>query len=628
MKHFLLLGAIIGLFAVQISLAQTDTITIIHVNDTHSCLAPIGPRDAALHGTLGGIARAATLFGMIRATSPNPILLHGGDVFIGDLFFNVYFGVAEFQLMQALGFDAMAVGNHEFDLTPSTLQTALDTAFVGGGFPLLSANLILEDNAVKSLKKYIHPYTIKQMGSIKVGIFGLTTPSTNVLSLPQPAVVDTNIIQIAASMVDTLTTKGCTVIICLSHLGVTLDEAVASYVPGIHVIVGAHDHYKFNTPIKVANPSGDTTFIVQANAFYLNAGKLTLTVSDGKVHGIDYTMFDIDNSIPEDPTIKTIVDGLIAGIEKIYGPVFTQRIGYAKSDFEEVADSLTTDGYKDTPIGNLVTDAFRAALKTDIAIEAGGSTAQKLYKGPIVADDLFRVVGYGFNQENGLGYHLAKFKMSGEALIAGLEFGLSDIEENDEYLLQSSGLSYTYNAHRPVGSRVVSALVGKEPLDPKKIYTVAANEFVPSFLTYVNHAFSDKVTYSDCTICTGDTTEFQVLCAYVSALDTIEPVQREGIVSPVKREVTLMPQKFELNQNYPNPFNPSTTISFEIPTSSFVSLKLFNLLGEEVATLVNEDKQAGKYNINWNGGRCASGIYFYHLRAGSYDATRKLVLMK
>ena len=623
MKHFLSLVAIIGLFAVQLSLAQTDTITIIHVNDTHSCLAPIGPRDADLHGTLGGIARAATLFGMIRATSPNPILLHGGDVFIGDLFFNVYYGIAEFQLMQALGFDAMAVGNHEFDLTPSTLQTALDTAFVGGGFPLLSANLILENDTVKPLKKYIQPYMIKQAGTIKVGIFGLTTPSTNVLSLPKPAVVDTNIIQIAASMVDTLTSKGCTLIICLSHLGVTLDESVASYVPGIHVIVGAHDHYKFNTPIQVTNPSGDTTFIVQANAFYLNAGKLTLTVTGGKVHVIHYTMFDIDNSIPEDPTIKTIVDGLITGIEQKYSSkVFTQRIGYAKSDFEEVAESLTTDGYKDTPIGDLVTDAFRAALKTDIAIEAGGSTAQKLYKGPIVADDLFRVVGYGFNTENGLGYHLVKFKMSGAALLMGLEFGLSTIEENDEYLLQSSGLVYTYNAHRPVWNRVVSALVGTEPVDPTKIYTVAANEFVPSFLQYL------QIPYTDCYTYTGDTTEFQVLWSYVAAQDTIVPVRHNGIVSPVKGEVTMTPKKFALSQNYPNPFNPSTTISFEIPTSSFVSLKIFNLLGEEVVTLMNEDKQVGKYNINWNASGLASGVYFYHLHAGNYDATRKLVLMK
>ena len=98
--------------------AQTDTITILHINDTHSTLAPL---DADLHGTRGGIARVTTIIGMTKAQETNVLTLHGGDLFIGDLFFNKYFGVAELQIMKGLGFDAMCVGNHEFDLDPGTL---------------------------------------------------------------------------------------------------------------------------------------------------------------------------------------------------------------------------------------------------------------------------------------------------------------------------------------------------------------------------------------------------------------------------------------------------------------------------------------------------------------------------
>src|SRR3990170_8705141 len=79
--------------------SQTDTITILHINDTHSCLAPLGPRSTALEGTQGGISRAATVIGMTKMTEQNVLTLHSGDVFIGDLFFNKFFGVAEFQLM-------------------------------------------------------------------------------------------------------------------------------------------------------------------------------------------------------------------------------------------------------------------------------------------------------------------------------------------------------------------------------------------------------------------------------------------------------------------------------------------------------------------------------------------------
>ena len=191
------------LYVLNPALSQTDTLTILHVNDTHSNLAPLGPRTATLEGTQGGIARAASVIGMSQMTDPNVLTLHGGDAFIGDLFFNVYFGVAELQLMNAMGFDAMVVGNHEFDLTPYVLQQALDTAFVGGGFPLLSANTNLEDPTLIGLRNYILPFTTKQLGNIKVGIFGMTTPETMLLSQPAPAIIDTsvyNTMLIAASI--------------------------------------------------------------------------------------------------------------------------------------------------------------------------------------------------------------------------------------------------------------------------------------------------------------------------------------------------------------------------------------------------------------------------------------------
>ncbi len=89
-----------------------------------------------------------------------------------------------------------------------------------------------------------------------------------------------------------------------------------------------------------------------------------------------------------------------------------------------------------------------------------------------------------------------------------------------------------------------------------------------------------------------------------------------------------LPKVFALNQNYPNPFNPSTSISYELPGRSFVSLKMFDVLGREVATLVSEEKTAGKYSVAWNARDVSSGIYFYRLQAGSFTDTKKLVLMK
>jgi hypothetical protein len=89
-----------------------------------------------------------------------------------------------------------------------------------------------------------------------------------------------------------------------------------------------------------------------------------------------------------------------------------------------------------------------------------------------------------------------------------------------------------------------------------------------------------------------------------------------------------VPDNFELSQNYPNPFNPSTLISFSIPTSGFITLKVYDVLGNEVATLVNEEKQPGVYEITWNAENISSGIYLYQLKAGNFTQTKKLILMK
>ena len=89
-----------------------------------------------------------------------------------------------------------------------------------------------------------------------------------------------------------------------------------------------------------------------------------------------------------------------------------------------------------------------------------------------------------------------------------------------------------------------------------------------------------------------------------------------------------IPAQFTLYQNYPNPFNPSTTIRYSIPKASLVSLKVYDILGREVASLVNEEKPAGNYKAVFNASSFASGVYFYRIQAGSFIATKKLLLLK
>jgi len=95
-----------------------------------------------------------------------------------------------------------------------------------------------------------------------------------------------------------------------------------------------------------------------------------------------------------------------------------------------------------------------------------------------------------------------------------------------------------------------------------------------------------------------------------------------------QEEIINTSTDFVLNQNYPNPFNPTTIISFSIPLSAFTSLKVYDILGNEVATLVNEEKPTGSYEINFNASSLSSGTYFYKLQAGSFIETKKMILLK
>jgi hypothetical protein len=102
----------------------------------------------------------------------------------------------------------------------------------------------------------------------------------------------------------------------------------------------------------------------------------------------------------------------------------------------------------------------------------------------------------------------------------------------------------------------------------------------------------------------------------------------QDFITTIEQISNDLPKEFRLGQNYPNPFNPSTTIEFALPRSAFVTLKVYNLLGEEVATLISENRLAGFHKLNWDARSLASGVYLYRLEAGMFIQSKKLILMR
>jgi len=101
-----------------------------------------------------------------------------------------------------------------------------------------------------------------------------------------------------------------------------------------------------------------------------------------------------------------------------------------------------------------------------------------------------------------------------------------------------------------------------------------------------------------------------------------------SISSGVNDRTNDLPLTYELKQNYPNPFNPSTTIAFDVPSVGHVQLRIFDLLGREVASLLNEQRNAGRYHVEWDASRFSSGVYFYRIESGEFKQTKKLMLVK
>jgi 2',3'-cyclic-nucleotide 2'-phosphodiesterase (5'-nucleotidase family) len=627
LKKEIKMKTLIFLFVFSLSgflYAQNTQITILHTGDSHSHLDAFGPKSANGKGTIGGIGKAATIIGTVKATEQNVVLLHSGDFSVGDFFFNKYFGVPEIQIMKQLGFDALTVGNHEFDLGPSTLYSVFQEGFSQGSFPVLSANLDM--TGFPQLGQYVSPYIIKTISGVKVGIFGMTIPSP--LSNPAPVIINENIPEITYATVAELQSQGANVIILLSHLGWAVDSALAANIPGINFIVGGHDHYVFNQPKSVTNPLNTQTLVMEAGDSYEYIGKLKFTYSNGSVIFNNYSLIHADANVPPAPDVQNVVNYLKQGIIATYGNVYSTVLGHANRDI--TAAPGNNPRFKDSPLGNLITDSYRNKTHSDIAITANGLISQKIYAGAINGADVFRAVAYGFDTTTGLDFNLVKMKIRGSELINGLEVGLSAIGISDDYFIQVSGIKFKFNPDNPVGSRVIipSIRIDCERLNPVKKYTLTVNEGLYGILL-MSGIQVQSVTYTGIP-------EFVALSNFISLLHHVN-YRSEGRIKETlnnndfiedEAENTSSIKNYKLYDNYPNPFNPITNIEFQIPKDEFVTLVVYNILGQEVTKLTNDFLKEGFYTYTWNASNFSSGTYFYILKTNSYTETKKMVVIK
>ena len=271
--------ALLALLSSVVACSPTDAyITILHTNDTHSQVEPIeaGKRD----GNHAGYARRMGIIEQERAKTPNVLLVDAGDFSQGTPYFNLYHGRVEVDAMNRMGYDAVTLGNHEFDNGVDTLAAVLKDA----KFAVVSANYDVQGTALEGIVK---PYVILRRGGMKIGIFGLGVN-------PQGLVAEKNFapvkylepIPVAQEMSTLLKEQHhCDLVVCISHMGTFAhgdkpsDTQLAQSTRYIDVIIGGHTH-KIVTNHYVENLDGDSVLLAQMGKSGARIGKITLKMGE------------------------------------------------------------------------------------------------------------------------------------------------------------------------------------------------------------------------------------------------------------------------------------------------------------------------------------------------------------
>ena len=475
------LTAALALICPALAMAD-DTVTILHINDLHSRIEPISKYDGtcsaeddAAGECFGGAARLVTAINDARAGTNYPVLLlDGGDQFQGSLFYTHYKGKAAAEIMNTIGFDVMAVGNHEFDDGPEVLRDFVNAV----KFPLVMANAeVSPDSPIADL---IAPTAIVEAGGQRYGIIGLTPQNNAELASPGPTITFTDPSEAVAREIAALDAAGVDRVIVLSHSGLNVDKRIAAEVPGIDLIVGGHSHTLLSNSIEGAADSypvmvenaGGTTPIVQAGAYGKFLGKINVTFNDaGDVVDLAGDTGIIDASVAKDPAM----DARVAELAKPLDEIRQKKVG---DTTVAIDGSRETCRSQECTMGVLVANAMLDRVKDQgvtIAIQNGGGLRASIDEGPVTMGEVLTVLPFQNT--------LATFQLTGADVVAALENGVSQIEEGAGRFPQVAGIRYTIDKSAAPGEgRIASVEVkdgdGWAPIDEAATYGVVTNNYM------------------------------------------------------------------------------------------------------------------------------------------------------
>lgn len=492
-------------------------IVIIHTNDLHSHLTGFAPElnysplTVNNDETIGGFSRIASVIRNEKNKNDGiTFVVDAGDFLMGTLFQGVEVKTGfQLRLMKMMGYDVLAVGNHEFDYGPEKLAEIINSALRSGAIPgLLLGNGVFnpDDPGDDGLEKLVSDNVLGRTitinrGSLKFGFFSLLGKVADDNAAYAPPVTFSRQIPAARQMVRELKDENCDIIICLSHSGVWKDKKgnwagedveLARKVKDIDVIISGHTHTYLKEPVVVNGIP-----IVQTGEYGVNVGKLTLVYDKGKVNFKNYALIPVNDEIPGDLYVHDLIEGQKKKItEEILRPIgMSYDIPVAEAGFR--LDCIENGDITNSNLGPMVADAIHSyvnnhvATGTDISMVAVGVIRDRIVPGYQTAPDIFRIMSMGTGNDAVPGYPLSRIYLTGRELKSILEILQVAYKSTPANYCYYSGLKAFYDPGKMMLRKIKQIEIVKSDgsthrvdfsKNNKTLYSVTANSYMLEFV--------------------------------------------------------------------------------------------------------------------------------------------------
>ncbi|KAL2211783.1 Metallo-dependent phosphatase [Sarocladium strictum] len=497
--------------------------TFFHVNDVHAHLDEFASSGTNCtdpsRGCYGGYSRIKSTMDDLREEHPDNLWLNAGDEFQGTLFYTYYGGEKIAETVNALKFDAMTLGNHEFDGGDEELGEFLQNLT----FPVVSTNI---KSDYEPLNKTIKPYVIFE--EHQVAVIGATTEDTpGIANVGNQTRFIEAIPEIQNNIYEIRNETNITRIVVLSHLGYDVDQELAEKTEGISLIIGGHSHTKLGSmddaegkyPTIAEDLSGQEVFIVTAWRWGEFLGHIDLTFGDdGRALAYSGAPIHMTNTTEQDEDLQEKIDEWAVPFEEFAG----EKVGFTENELDQ---TTCQDG--DCLLGQVMADAmleYRANLTTsgdekpDFALINAGGVRATIEKGDISRGSVLTSFPFG--------NAIVEIKMKGEDVRKVLE-GCVSMENqfnNDEitsWFQVSDGIYIEYNEDNDKGERLVNATIGGEALDDNEEYRIVTLDFLAGGGDNIFETTSDFATLD---------TQDEVLMQYLEAHNPLTSDLEERVV--------------------------------------------------------------------------------------------------